>query len=401
MASQRSDILSLYVATESAYGTDPDEDGSSYLPIPAFNVSAIADGQPPEATDYADGSNWPSEPTPGQGSAEITFDTDAGGLLTSPSDPASVTLDWLDSLLLHLLGARVNLTRVALGGNDAIGQTVLTMASGTSRVAGDPVCLYDSGQARAQWARVASVAGADWTVSTPLAYALTSATSFSRGVRAYREVLGGGATLAFAHAKGLAASQDRRTLLGMECTKCVLTINNNKRAVISWGFKGDAQVFGGKASLPSPLLAPAFTPLRGALSPVHVNGVSLGHLSQVVIDLSPTPIEIASVHGTSNGRGAAEMGKLMPKVTLNPVHDEDFYEDVRAATNGQQTCIQIGAGNGDGDPLNSMAIFIDNLVSMKAAPEASDGGLLRTKLELMAAHPGLATGASFVQVCRA
>jgi hypothetical protein len=401
MASPRSDILALYVRSQGATLDDPDEDGSSYTPIPAFNISDLPDGQTPEATTYADGSNWPSNPTVGQEDVELSFDTDAGGLLTSPADAASVTDDWHDILLMHTYGSATNMTRAQLGADEAAAQSVISMTSGASRVAGDPVCFYQAGHARAQFARVGSVASNDWTVSPPLEYDLTAASAFSRALRVYREILGGGDRLCFAHVRGPEGDQDIRTLLTARLKKLTITVATGKKTVISWGFRASRQVFGGKADLPAPVLTPAFTPIKGDLSPVFIDGVSMGHVSSVVIDLMPMPLRIDSVHGDSAGRGGDEMGKLTPKITINPVHAEDYYEDVRAAAHSMRVLVQIGAGNGDGDPINAQCMLFDNMGPVKAAPEKAAEGLLRTKLELTARHPGTATGAHFVQHIRA
>lgn len=400
MASPRSDLISLYVAPMSDKLTDPSANGSGYLPVPAFNVAGWPSGKPPKAVNYADGSNWPGNPTEGVEDLDISFETDAYGLLTSGADAASVAVDARDVLLAHSFGPATNMTRAAVGGAEAIGQTIITMASGTSRVAGDPVCFYENALARAQFARVQSVATNDWTISPALEYALTTA-GFSQALRVYREVLGGGNELAFVLARGPVGALELRVALLCRLTKLIIKLLPDERTVCQWGFRASRQVIGGsKGSLPSPLLAPASTPTTGALSPVFINGVSAGHVSEVTIDFQPKALRIPSVWGDTAGRAADEAGRFEPKATINPVHAESFYAAVRAAGPGAQVQFQLGAGNGDGDPINSECIYFDNMGAVDAEPEAAEEGLLRTKVEYTTRHPGLATGARFLQWVR-
>lgn len=384
----RADVSSLHMMPETAYATDPDPDGSDYTAVPCENLSDPPEGKVPIETSYADNSNQASDAYPGPDAWELSFDFPGNGLLTSPGDnqdPAGVAaLTYIDHIAMHVLGSRTNLLGSAV--SVVTDADTLTLAQAASRANADPLVLYQTGHLRAQWGRIiAAPGGGVFDFRPPTEFAINN-TAISRGIRVYRELVTGGPTMAFVHSQG----SIRRTLLGGRCTQLLAKITPDQKITFSSKWRGDSVVFGGKASLPAAVAAPALPEMMGALSPVFLNGVSAGHVGEVNIDFGIQPLPIASVHGTASGRGGDEVSKLRPKITIDPVHSTPFYEDVRDG-DIYEVLIQFSQGLLASGILNTHCLIFDRAQAVKAGPKNANG-LRRVSLELAVRRPQTSPG---------
>ena len=381
----RSNVRALYAMVETTYATDPDPDGSSYSPLPATDVSDPKEGKEPLPIQYADGTNYPSEAIDGPDSWELKFSTPAIGLNGAAGNGVNAStrpFTYMDLLLMHLFGARTHFagSTIATGGS-----SVITLGTDTHD-AGNILAVFEAAQLRAQAAVISAATGAQYDLEPDLEFAVTTA-GVSYGPRVYSDVVGGGDTLAFCLVRGAT----RQTYLGGARTGVKLKLVPGKPAMYEWTFRGDTVIreTTGKASLPAALLRPPIPEIMANVAPVFINGMDLGEIGAVDIDFGVQPMQIASVHGTINGRAGDEVGRLEPTVTVNPIHDLDRYDSVRNAAGGR-LLVQIGDGALAGGNINMQVLVLDNARYMKAEPQA-DGNLRRVQLAFNTANPG-ATG---------
>lgn len=397
--------VSVSVAIEASPGVDPDETGATYLGVPLEALTEPEEGKKPIAVERRIGSVFVSNPIPGVDAGEITLSTPFIGLPENLTDPASTAVDWAHILWRGSLGTVVNLLKSALTAGEPAAETVIAIASGATRAAGDVMCLSQEGVFRSQWGRVESVATNNVTIAQALEIALSTSAS-SMGVRGYRWLRRGGPTLSF-KLKRQGAGANVTYLMCRASKGPVLTIEPNKQIMVAWTFRYHKSVLGGAGSLGNPVLAPAVPEVMGAVSPVYVDGVSIGHVGKTVIDFGARPAGIMSQHGNEEGWGNDQAGGLDATVTVTPLFDPADQGLVRAADSDSKMLVQLGIGVRDDDgglsanPLvNSGCVTLDN-VGPVAYKKVTVDGVVRGEMQYTARNPGYATGVQYVGVYRA
>src|SRR5688572_18138255 len=99
----------VYLAAELAWSTDPDADGSDYLPVPIKNRPYPVNGQVLEETNYATGGDAPTESIPTQDASSLDLEIAMGGYATASGDGAAApTADVIDLILANGLGVSID-----------------------------------------------------------------------------------------------------------------------------------------------------------------------------------------------------------------------------------------------------------------------------------------------------
>lgn len=384
----------LWLATESAYSTDPSASGAGYVAAPADALPEIEDGKEPIETNYQHGENWDSALEEGpDGWALNGVEFPLIGLATAAGDgvdASTVTDDWLDQILLHIFGVQ----------ETTEGETVTSVTSATNLVlATDVYDLHEvfplheasvPARERAQFNVITADNGlGDYDVApgfSDYSTAPPTAAAIAYGVKRYSFDDDGGNTLAMVYRD---ASQDY-TLLGGRCTSAQIRIpagGGRVKLVTSW--RGDRKIAESKASLPAALTAPAITPIRAVRSPLWFNGTEYGS-SEIMIDLGLSTQEIQSTAG-SEGRAGDEHAMQKPAVTMKP-RFTNAINNLKRASGGPtkgRLLVQVGGGALVGGVINAMAAHIDQ-AQAKVVTRMDDNNVARQEVQFFTSTPGTA-----------
>lgn len=383
------------------YDTDPSANGSGYTPWPCDVLPDLADKKEPLPTTYQTGDNWDTELEEGPDGWELSgVELPLIGLATAAGDgvdASTVTADWLNDILTHVLGATLA-TTPGEGVASIGGATAMTL-DGDVLDLYDLVPVYEAGVPalpRTQW-EIVTVDPADnsYTIAPGFAdYGTVPPTGAAvvYGVKRYTFDDDGGVPMAFVYRDD---GQDY-TLLGGRCTSMQIRIpagGGRVKLVTSW--RGNTKTAESKASLPAAVVAPAITPIRGVRSPVWFNGTNYGS-AEITIDFGISAAEIQSTAG-SEGRAGDEHVFQAPMVTIRPQYTNAINNLKRNVTKGR-LLVQIGGGILSGGVLNTCAVHFDQAQAM-VVTRTDDNGVARQEVQFKASNPG--AGPHIFQFCRA
>lgn len=372
----------LYVAAESAYGSNPDSDGSDYKWVAgALELGDIQNQLQLIETNYVSDANVPSH-APVVGADGWQFDckvpliglsADVGDGQSHPSD------DWLDVFLLHLFGTQAQLAGEGVGAGSTTTDLVLDTDSHNE---GDLVAVWDSAMSlspnRVQWAYL-DVDDADGTYTPAPSFAeAPTTTGVAYGSNCYRVNPEYTGSLSFyydydGNIYQLAGGRATAASISLDAAGGIWTMNMT--------FQGDNMTVGDSpGSLSSPggsSFQITNTPVKGTGSPIYFNNAALSSVSSVSIDLGIQAGHIASTAG-AQGRGAANLFTMIPQVTVTPLYADSNVNLQRNATEGE-LLIQMGKGTGGGSTLDTLCFYIRNAYCMEASIQ-DDNGKLRNSL---------------------
>lgn len=375
-------ITAVYLAAESTYGTDPDADGSDYLPIRFDGVADPVDATEIEEVGNASGRNEPAELVVTRSGARLDLTIPLYGYAAGSGDgDAAPTADVLDLLLANLCGAALQ-ANGGEGVNAGSGASTLVLdASVAGLVVGTLVPVYLGASdlpVRTHWRRIGNAASAptysvvpDW-LNTPTTNAIMY------GVRGY-----GQANNLQTATTGLAAIVNRggtlHRLLGGRIVAMSFDLTAGKVAKMSVGIRFDSYEEGATAaSLPAITTYPS--PIIQTLSQCYW-GASLVPYKSVKIDMRPRTVEVQSAAGT-NGRGQMEVVEIDPLVTIDPAWAPSTWNAAFQAGTSAELLVQIGGGYTSSGRPNTMC-FHGRRAQINAAPTiVDDGGYLRNAVSL-------------------
>lgn len=367
----------LYKMPEEAYSTDPDADGSSYRWVPAEEISFPKTNQVPVRTMYMTGRGYPTPSLPGPDGGEFAYKmplfghTVSGGATESPP----VTLNLLEEMFQHILGGVRTQVGAALASVDADELGITANAYNVQ----DVVPVFQAGvpadSPRTQWAHIVSETG-----GTPNLYGLEpdfeetpTTAAVVRAARAFQfNFAGGGPTDAYYYVDDDGAF----TYLGCRAVSATIEEDPQLRAMLTVTVQYDRRVAGVKASIPDPGSAPPVPAIIGAGAPVYFNG-TLVETKSIRFDFGVNATPIASRTG-ANGRAGHDVVSVRPKLTLDPLGDDDYKVLMGEATNGPML-LQFGAGVLDGTVLNSVCFFFP-AAQIHEISDADDSGRKRASI---------------------
>lgn len=385
---------SLWMMFETTYGTDPSATGSSYLSIPAENLSDITDQLEQLETDYSTGTLHDTTPIAGPDGVEISFAVPNIGFAAAGGDGgAPPATDWYDTIIRHLFGEEE--ARAGEGITSTTSTTIVTDATVANLGNNDMVAVHDAGVlgGRTQWARVTDAASAPLYTLTPAFAETPTSSAILYANKEFVFIDGGGASFSAVYQDDDVGTYH---LGGGRVTSAVLgPTDAGRKPMLNLTVRFSTINTTAKASLPAVLEAPAITPVTLDLSPVWFNGAQIATAS-LQVDFG---VEAARIPATSGAEGRAgdEMIRLNPVVTLVPLRTDATRLLKRNVTEGEML-IQLGAGVLAGGALNTLALNMGRMYASEVTPEDQDG-VSRQSVTFRTVYPG-ATGRHF-QLTRA
>lgn len=395
----------LYVATESTYGADPDTDGSDYSQVPAITIGDLKDGKEQLATDYFTGrAHGRTAPVTGRDGWSFDVTVPLIGLSAAAGDGgAPPANDWLDIFLTHIFGTQYQITGEGISA--AGSTTTLTLDTDQATLTlQSPIAIglasVPSGAPRLQMGVITVDSVLDRTY-TPASTGVTdSAIVF--GSNTYRPDDDGGASLAFVYRMdGLAY-----TLLGGRCTAASIKMESpGKIVTMSMSFAGDTKTYAdlvsaGQKQTLDMAVAMATTPIKGLLSPMCF-GTTYYTISSFDFDFGIAATEIGSTAAV-NGRAGYESVSMAPTLKCTPLYTDALLNLKRDITAGR-LLLQLGAGLSNHPTVqNAIGIFAEQAVAT-VADHTDDNGVVRQGMEFKlcdAVNFDASTASQFFQMSR-
>ena len=376
---------SLYMAQESAFGTDPSTNGSGYTSVPAEELGDLVDQLQMLETNYATGREWPTRVEPGADGAELQFQLPLWGLTSAAGDgtaASSVNDDVWDYILENVLGVQ----QTNSGEGVAAGSSTSLTLDSDSMSAGDLALVYDAAATtRAQLAYVSADGGAgSYTVSPAWGSALTSA-GVAYGSKMYipNQPFVGGPTLSCVYVD---SDVGIYTLLGGKVTSLSITADVNARlmASVTVMFDSVTEETGVKNSLPTAASAPVVTPMQLRWSPVYALG-AYHSASKLTFDfgLSAAPVKSPDA---ANGRIGHESITIAPVLTIDPLRADSLRTAKRAASSDEML-IQLGGGILASGRVNAWGIYVP-VGQIQEHTFSDDDGHARSEIQLRSVDAG-------------
>lgn len=371
-------IRALHLAAEGTYGTDPDSDGSDYLPLRCTGLFDPVDGTEIENVGGATGRNEPPEMTVTRSGAKLDLVIPLYGYATGSGDgDAAPTTDVLDLVFNNAYGAAIQATGGEGVAASSTTSNVILDAAISGLTAGSLLPVYmASTPAQTLFRRVGTVATATYPVFPDWAVApLTAAVAYgARGWGQANQLQTAGASLAAAVNVG---GQIHR-LLGGRVTAISGEAVAGKIANLNVSLMFDSYESNvTMASLPAITTFPA--PIVQALAPFYWNGTQY-QTKSLKIDFGLKSVALEAVSG-ANGRANIDVVEIDPVITVEPAWAPGTWNAAFAAGTVGEVLCQIGGRYTSGRP-NAFAMHGLRAQIMAPPTNSDDGGYLRESVQI-------------------
>jgi hypothetical protein len=380
----------LYVVAEATFGTDPDADGSDYLPIPAQDLSDLKDDLELIETNYFTGRARSTTPIVGRDGASFTFKVPFQGYGTAAGNGAApAAVDYLDTMLLHIFGSASTNNGVTV---TATSSSSITGGTDVFNI-GDVTMVYEAGYpsavAQRSHAQLVTTNTSPWTVIPGFADAGPDAGSVAFGSRSYRLDDDGGATLAFVYVE----DDVQYTLLGCRVSSFKATAEAGQPIMLEFDVRCSTKAITTKASLVATLLTtPVAVPLL-VMSPVWFGTTNMGHVGKITLDWALETAVLDSTNGDAAGRGGDESIQAMPTITIDPPADSTrSHFTLKRTAAVDEVMVQFGRGQLSGGAINSGLVCFP-AATARTVDIQDENGRLRNSVEFKADD----AGATFAQ----
>jgi hypothetical protein len=377
------DKVSAYIAPEVTFGTDPDADGSDYLPLQVQGAPFASDDYVMEDSDYATGRNRHTEMTPVAQSATASLEMPLTGLSAYANDgTAPPTADGLDLILNSIFGTGSTFSGEGLASS---GHTTTSAVSDTDILAVEDLALINLVNGRSGWAGVTAEAAGPvtYTLAPALAAAPDPAGDIM-GARWWTPADGGGASLSIL----MSVDGTFRRLAGCRPSSLKISQTAGSRAMMSVGVKADG-IYRETSHSSLPGISEFTNPaIKGALSR-FVWGSTEYAVKSVEIDFGLTVTDVSSIAG-ANGRGDIFVVSVRPTITIMPLFATGWEDDFQAGTE-RSVLVQFGSGARVNGRCSSVGFFAQ-AAQVTAQKDQDDGGLYRKSITLRVQDAGIRTG---------
>lgn len=375
-------ISDVYFAQESTFATDPDSDGSDYLPLNADGLVIPVEDTQLQETNYQTGRGDPTGALVMASSGALQIEWPLTGLSTGASDGVSPpTKDVQDLIFEAAFGAPAVIAGEGLASSGTTTSVILdTDLAGLTFE--DLMCINFA--SHSEWRPVTVDAGTATYTIAPALSASPDAARDAFGSRIWVPVKG--LTSGHLAAHGIIGSQGH-TLLGGRPTSLKLSAQAGKIAKLTAALRFNSVVLESKGSLPA--ISTFSNPgIKQTLSEV-IWGTTAYPLKSVEIDFGLKTIEVLSTAG-SQGRSGFMVVAAHPRITIEPAFASGFVDDFKAATK-RELIIQIGSGELASSRV-STCCFHAQSAQVKKVDTSDDGGYLRQKVVLDVVDAGIRTG---------
>lgn len=371
-------IRACHLAAESTYGSDPDSDGSDYLPIRCTGKFDPVDGTEIEDVGGATGRNEPPELTVTRSGAKLDLVIPLYGYGTASGDgDAAPTTDVLDLVFNNAFGAAIQSTGgEGVAASSTTSNVILDAAiSGLSVGSLLPVYMAST-PAQTLFRRVGTVSTATYPVFPDWAVApLTAAVAYgARGWGQANQLQTAGASLAAAVNVG---GQIHRLLGGrvmsMSAEAVAGKVANLNVSIMFDSYEPNVTM----ASLPAITTFPA--PVVQKLAPFYFNTTNYA-VKSTKIDFG---IKAAVVEATSgsNGRANIEVVEIDPVITVEPAWAPGTWNSSFAAGTVGEVLAQVGGLFASSRP-NCFAMHGLRAQVMAPPSNVDDNGYLRESVQI-------------------
>lgn len=371
-------IRACHLAAESTYGSDPDSDGSDYLPIRCTGKFDPVDGTEIEDVGGATGRNEPPELTVTRSGAKLDLVIPLYGYGTASGDgDAAPTTDVLDLVFNNAFGAAIQSTGgEGVAASSTTSNVILDAAiSGLSVGSLLPVYMAST-PAQTLFRRVGTVSTATYPVFPDWAVApLTAAVAYgARGWGQANQLQTAGASLAAAVNVG---GQIHRLLGGrvmsMSAEAVAGKVANLNVSIMFDSYEPNVTM----ESLPAITTFPA--PVVQKLAPFYFNTTNYA-VKSTKIDFG---IKAAVVEATSgsNGRANIEVVEIDPVITVEPAWAPGTWNSSFAAGTVGEVLAQVGGLFASSRP-NCFAMHGLRAQVMAPPSNVDDNGYLRESVQI-------------------
>lgn len=365
----RSKKRALYIAAESAFSTDPDQDGSDYTAVFTQDLSFVDPGNEPLETNYYNGRNTTTAGERGNDSAAITFSTPAIGLAAAAGDGTAASSnsdDWFDLLMNNAFGANVSTTGEGVQDSATTSASVLdldTDAFNDQDVIAIQDSTYNSG-----YAEIRRLGGDPDPYSLHRNFGGTPPdAAVAYGAKHWRGPVDGGGG---SYLSASVVLDDLTYLLtGGRMNSLGFSMTAGQLAQFTYGmqFNDRLEDATNKTSLAA-ISTFSGSPIKGQLGTVAWGATEYA-VGSVSIDFGLQTSEIQSVAG-AQGRSNIHVMSAHPTVTITPLYATVWDTDFTAGTN-RTLEVKIGSGSVSGGVMNCLSFFAE-AAEVMAPPAGQD-----------------------------
>jgi hypothetical protein len=373
--------VSLYVAPETTFGSDPDADGSDYLACQITGKPLVQTALQVVESGYATGRNRRQVYLVGRDGASLSTEHPLISLASVASDGAAPpSADWLDAIISAALGSATSKSGEGL----ASGGTTTSVVMDTDAFDVDELLCVNHAS-NSEWRPITADAGGGTYTVSPALDAAPNAARDALGYRYWAQTDTPGATItAYTELGGTGYRlSGGRPGLSLEMAAGAETM----KLSAAWAF--DSKSREAKASLPA-ISQFANTPIKAVLSPVHWGSTKVSCKS-VKLNFNLSPTDILSTAGT-NGRASIDNLMAMPTIEIEPAFSTSIEDDFAAGTE-RSLIIQFGSGVLGGGRANTWCFYARSAQVIGVQP-VDDGNYLRQRVTLAVTDPGIRTGST-------
>jgi hypothetical protein len=371
MSSSR--VRAIHLAQMGAWQTDPDADGSDYLPLNFDGMPDPVDGTESEEVAAASGRNEPGEIIITRSGGKLDLAIPFRGYAAGSGDgDAAPTADVIDYVFANAFGTAIQATGGEGVGSGSTTSNIVLDAAITDLGSGSllPVLMADT-PTRTQWRRVGTIATATYPVTPDWPIAPVTA-GVAYGVRGYGQANQlQTQTVGLATIANVAGTLHR--LIGGRIGKLGLDCIAGKKTVLNASLMYDSYEEGATAaSLPNVTSYPS--PIIQTLAPFYWNG-TLYPIRSLKIDFGLKTVEVPATQGI-NGRGSFDVVEIDPVVTVELAWAPTTWNTAFQAGTVGELLAHVGGTFGAAGRPNSAAFHALRAQIQVAPPNADQGGVL-------------------------
>lgn len=357
-----------YCRTESTFDTNPSSAGTSFVFVPAEELSLLEDSQEVLPTNYQTGRGYRTAHEVGALGWGLTMSVPLFGLSSRAGvgvSASTITDDFLDVILDHVFGTHSNTTGVGLSSGTAAAGTIVADSSGFT-LQQAIMMTYSSGLTRASHHQITAIGSAPTYSVVPNVFESITTNWEAPGAHVWQPTLGQSASLAF-HFRN---DSDWYSLTGGKVTAAKIKCEVNKPYMLDLTIRGVTKA---TESAPGSLVSaipPTRARLRHSRAPVHFGTTSLDNAGWE-LDFGLDAQQILN-SGATEGRSGDETVTVNPVLTLSPMWSSTL-EALRSSATQDELMLGLGSGILASSQTPAMSVAFPNMQVEANGPSEKNG----------------------------